>query len=284
MKCFYHNADLDGQCSGAIVKRKYPDCEMIGINYGDLIPWETIAPDEDVWMVDFSLQPFSDMVRLNGLCRLTWIDHHKTSIDEHNKIGFIANGDQRLSLEDAGCELTWMKIENDWDRSRIPIGVRWLGRYDIWRHADYPGSLEFQFGMRFQEDTRPENQSFWDQIFTDARRVAEIRDIGQICLRYEDLQNAKYCRNCAFEINFAGLCCIAVNKGLTGSLTFKSVYDRTKHDAMLSFYLKNGKWTVSLYSDKTEVDVSTICKAYGGGGHKGAAGFQCARLPWTEES
>lgn len=35
MYCFYHSKDLDGKCSGAIVKYKFPDCNMIGIDYGD---------------------------------------------------------------------------------------------------------------------------------------------------------------------------------------------------------------------------------------------------------
>ena len=35
MKCFYHRIDFDGVCSAAIVKAKYPECELIGIDYGD---------------------------------------------------------------------------------------------------------------------------------------------------------------------------------------------------------------------------------------------------------
>ena len=70
MKAFYHSADLDGHCSGAIVKYAHPECELIGINYGDKFPWESIGQDETVYMVDFSLQPFSDMIRLNKACSL----------------------------------------------------------------------------------------------------------------------------------------------------------------------------------------------------------------------
>ena len=92
MKCFYHSADLDGKCSGAIVKMHFPECEMIGINYGDLFPWDRIEQNEVVWLVDFCLQPFSDMHRLNEVAILNWIDHHKTSLEEAEKAGFIADG------------------------------------------------------------------------------------------------------------------------------------------------------------------------------------------------
>jgi len=53
MKCFYHSSDLDGHCSGAIVKQEYADCEMIGIDYGNKFPWDSIEIRETVFMVDF---------------------------------------------------------------------------------------------------------------------------------------------------------------------------------------------------------------------------------------
>ena len=66
---------------------------------------------------------------------------------------------------------------------------------------------------------------------------------------------------------------------MTNSQMFDSIWNPDKHDAMCTFCWKKDKWTVSLYSTKDNVDVSEICKARGGGGHKGAAGFQCSELP-----
>jgi len=33
------------------------------------------------------------------------------------------------------------------------------------------------------------------------------------------------------------------------------------------------KWSYSVYSTKPDIDCSAFAKRYGGGGHKGAAGF-----------
>lgn len=33
MKVFYHSADIDGQCSGAIVKAKYPEATLDPTTY-----------------------------------------------------------------------------------------------------------------------------------------------------------------------------------------------------------------------------------------------------------
>lgn len=35
--CFYHKADLDGVCSGDIVKHFVPDVERYGFDYGEAV-------------------------------------------------------------------------------------------------------------------------------------------------------------------------------------------------------------------------------------------------------
>ena len=53
------------------------------------------------------------------------------------------------------------------------------------------------------------------------------------------------------------------------------------YDLMITFCRrKDHKWNVSLYSTKEHVDCGAVAKSFGGGGHKGAAGFQCEELPF----
>lgn len=279
MKCFYHSADLDGKCSGAIVAMAHPGIELIGINYGDAFPWDRIEGGETVFMVDFSLQPFDDMERLNEICHLIWIDHHKTAIDEAAKRMFSAGGGGFTEVGRAGCELTWaycMPIVP------LPKAVFWLGRYDVWDHANHPGALELQYGMRLH-DCSPENGDFWKSVFFSDLVTNDIAMTGVTLLKYEDQQNASYVKAHAFDVYLDGLRCMAINRGMTGSLMFKALWDQKKYDAMLSFVWRHGAWTISLYSDKPGIDVGAICKARGGGGHVGAAGFQCDRLPFVSE-
>lgn len=287
MKCFYHSADLDGRCSGAIVKRRFPDCEMVGIDYGERFPSETVYFGEPIIMVDFSLQPWGDMVMLNNLAmRLTWIDHHKSAIEEYRNSP-IHGAQVSYALDRAACELAWEFYFPD---QPMPEAVYLLGRYDIWKHAEVPGALEFQYGMGLIDDTAPEAAIWSDLLVAPGRdtyaslnaqaRTIEIKQQGAVALRYQRQQNAAFCRAYAFETEMDGLRCIAANRGMSNSLLFESVWDREKYDAMLMFAWKHGSWTVSLYSDRPDVDVSVVCKARGGGGHKGAAGFQCSELPF----
>ena len=276
MKCFYHSSDLDGHCSGAIVKMGFPHCEMVGITHGDEFPWDTIEKGEVVYMVDYCLQPFSDMQKLGLLADLIWIDHHKSAIEEYEafiqqeSFGF---GHAHLQNGVAGCELTWGFCNPSF---MMPRAVRLLGRYDVWDHTD-PDVLPFQYGMRLIEDTLP-GADIWGHLFSgpDMGDLSDTLQNGATVMKYQDGLSKKICAATAFDLEWEGLRCIVSNAPLCNSKHFASVYDPARHDVMMSFYWKKkGFWAISLYSDKKDVDVSAIAKKHGGGGHKGAAGFQC---------
>lgn len=274
MKCFFHSNDLDGRCSGALVKLKYPDCEMIGIDYGDDFPWNSIGKNEPVFMVDFSLQPFEQMLLLDSSCNLIWIDHHKTAIEEAKKHHSF-HLDRHYIYDGIGaCRLVWDFL---FFHTNVPLFVKLLSEYDVWDHSD-PRTLPFQNGMKVH-NTSPENQDFWRSLF-DYEQVVHIINVGEYILRYQKITNENYCETCVFEIDFDGLKCIAGNKAFANSQTFDSMWDSKKYDAMLTFIFQRDKWKVSLYSDREDIDVSTLAKKHGGGGHKGAAGFTCENLPF----
>ena len=282
MKCFYHSADLDGHCSGSIVKMRFPECEMIGINYGESVDMEQIYQGEEVYMVDFCLQPFDGMITLNDKAKLHWIDHHaKGSIDEAHARGFLASGGQFLEIGKAGCELTWEYL---FPERTIPRSVFLLGRYDVWDHGADGDVLPFQYGMRNNADTRPNNMALWSRVLGSSFETAQIVKIGKVILDYEASQNAKFCQAYSFETEFDGLKAVCANRGFTNSKLFDSVYNPGKHHLMITFCRKRlpaKVWTVSLYSTREDVDCGEIAKRFGGGGHKGAAGFQCETIPFT---
>lgn len=276
MKCFYHKSDLDGQCSGAIVKYVYPECEMFPIDYGDEFPWEQITPGERIFMVDFSLQPFKHMEALAQHTGLIWIDHHKTAIEEDEKAYTIIKGKREISK--AACELTWEYLFKD---KPIPRAVYLLGRYDVWDHED-PDTLPFQMGMRMENwnPTKKETIKKWERLFNNSWEVENKLVEGRIIVEYQTQQNKKYAEACAFPLNFKGLRFIAANALLTNSKLFDPVWDGEKHDAMLVFGWVKNKWKVSMYTSKPGIDVGQVAKEMGGGGHAGAAGFQCEELPF----
>lgn len=266
MKCFYHKSDLDGHCSGAIVKYLHAECKLLGVDYKDSIKQFEIEENEAVYVVDFSFSR-EEMSWLNKHTQLTWIDHHKSAIEKCS--GLIISGVQEVGR--AGCELTWEHCFYD---EFIPEAVRLLGRYDVWDHED-PDVLPFQYGMRQNAETRPEHSmELWADILERAAiGLYDIIDTGRTIIMYEEKQNKIYAQGMAYEVDFEGCRAIVMNKAYANSKAFDSVYNSDKHDIMILFGVKPGEIKYTLFCDKPEIDVSLIAGKYGGGGHKGAAGF-----------
>jgi len=274
---------------------------MIGINYGDEFPWKDIKEDEAIYMVDFSL-PFEEMIELYSLCdHLIWIDHHKTAIKEeeeyyrkHPELIGIA-GYREVGI--GACALTWRFL---YPHRKMPLAVKLLAEHDVWEHSN-PSTLPFQYGMRIQ-DTLP-GSPIWDNALSEDYVTIEgmkrdytffIRDIcmeGKAVLKYVKQSDERYAKGTYFHTKFDKFIdesgqlekykCIAINKAWANSLLFDSV--KTDEDIMIAFHWNGSKskWLISLYTEKEEVDVSEIAKEFGGGGHKGAAGFMCDYLPFT---
>lgn len=276
MKCFYHSADLDGKCSAAIVRLARPKCELIPINYGDPFPWDLISEHETVYMVDFSLQPFSDMLRLREMCDLVWIDHHKSANEEN---AAAKRQIHNHGSDDTGaCAAVWRYFDK---MGKIPRVVQLLGEYDVWDHHDL-WCLPFQYGMRMEPNDP--GAPVWDGLLSgNDEEFDRILHNGVVIYNYQNMQNEGHAKTLCFDANLDGLRLLVANHGPSNSQFFDSAWDPERYDAMCLFYWKPGagKWTVSLYTDKPDVDVSAVCKARGGGGHKGAAGFQCSELPFA---
>ncbi len=285
--CFYHGADFDGYCSGAIVGLAHNwEVEFYPMNHGDVFPWDKIQPEDTVYVVDYVLSPFVDMLRLNALCNLIWIDHHGTAIKDYDnymkgrdEAHFHIGGYRKVG--DAACELCWKFFEGD---AFMPFAIYMIGRYDVWAHKNITDCLEFQYGLKQISNPYPTNIELWEKLIVaeDSNDVflQDIINKGSTVLEYDKTRNAKLCDAYAFETEIDGHPAIALNKGIASSMAFESVWDNEKYDLMIAFYRSKGQWVVSLYTDKEGIDGSIVSKKYGGGGHVGASGFQCKELPF----
>lgn len=296
MIVFFRRSDLDGKTSAAIVKKKYPDCRLVGVSHGkagemffDKNPSgsnitfknnagviEMIHPGESVFVVDYAFSEV-EMVALDLFGNLVWIDHHKSSIEKFVQYNF----DGLCEIGQAGCELTWKYLFPDIE---MPEPVRLLGAYDTWRfhghekEDDYKEVLPFQYGLRTYKDTSPKSY-VWDILLKESRESIQLQgelcEIGKVIVDYENQANAKIAKSMAFECEFHGYRAIAMNRSWIGSNAFDAVYDPDLHDIMVLFSTKgDGSFKHSLFCDKPGIDVGALASTYpGGGGHAGAAGF-----------
>ena len=284
MICLYHSKDLDGYCSGAIVKRRYPECKLIGWDYKDPIPDMMQFAGEQVIMIDISFPMEYMDILANFSSSVVWIDHHLSAkkdwdeavaSDKYESLGKI-----KYVYESgiAACEIGWKHFFRD---HPIPEAVLLLGEYDTWRKGDEKRwntrILPFQYGMRLicnSPETFP-----YDAIGPGGMSVVNsICKDGETILNYQKEQDKKLMYS-SFVVDFEGLRALCVNVGGASSNTFLSRWDENIHDVMIPFHYTGSKWTCSIYTTKNDIDCSVIAKRYGGGGHKQASGFTLDKLP-----
>jgi hypothetical protein len=248
---------------------------MIGVDYNDKLDRDSIDPCEIVFVVDFSFSRDDTEFLMKFLYEkggLVWIDHHESAIRKLE--GLDIAGIRGIGR--AGCELTWDHLYG----SIPPIAVTLLGRYDVWDHKD-PKVLPFQYGVRYYDSTLPD-EKFWEILLETGVATGlinhDLLKIGKTILKYQAKQDAMYARGMAYEAIFEGFKVIVMNKAYSNSKVFDSVYDPEKHDFMVLYGVKPGEIKYSLYSVKPEINVAKIAEQYGGGGHRGAAGFFSDKL------
>lgn len=308
MKVIHHN-DLDGRCSADIIyhwvgegkthiDHGSPDAEYIEMDYAKEFDVNSIKTDEEVWIVDFSFEPAVMKKILARTKNVVWIDHHKSAIEKYVGFGQDINGFR--SVKDAGCVLTWeyvmwysdrgtsnlivgdeCSIMTDKDEPAkhypVPESVAMIGDYDSWHHKIENSTLFYE-GMKLKNDD-PGSNDWRDAAHSAKFRLDVIQD-GRTCIKYRDNYCADMIKSYGFESEIEGHKCYVLNVYGFGSLGYGKLMD--EYDICAGCIFDGKQWTVSLYSKKPDVDVSVICKKLGGGGHKGAAGFQCKELPFKE--
>lgn len=280
----FHKADFDGIASAAILRSKFPNAEFMPYDYGDKLE----LPDENapVIMVDVSL-PMNSMRDVGIWAEgFTWIDHHKSAIENYEK-NYVCGREVTpliepvLEIGKAACELTWRYCYPDKD---MPMAIWLLGRYDVWDMSDKDEwnnrILPFQYGMRsISNDLKSFPKGLLNNNPETFSYIEQIIETGKQIMAYQDMQNEKMATATAFETLWKRFRVIAMNVSHANSRMFDSVYDPEKHDLMMPFSFNGECWKVSLYTTHDDIDCGDIARTYRkGGGHKAAAGFNVEKF------
>lgn len=208
----------------------------------------------------------------------------------------------------AACELTWKYF---FPNEAMPEIVRLLGRYDCFGHKGTDEELkvlEFQYGAREAiTDYQSAYNHLTDEVndFKHAKTVVDVlRANGASIYRYL-CTDAKQIYKNGFEIElylegllspydigalrryikrttryvdtFETYKFICINKERFNPINFGIDYHKEGYDGVACFHYDAffKQWRFSLYNDNGKVNCSLIAQQFGGGGHKGAAGFTC---------
>ncbi len=313
---FYHANCADGFGAAFAAWLKLGDAaEYIPANYGIINTPQSIAEffdcsiaERTVYILDFSFprQVMDWLFAHAG--RVVWLDHHKTAFEmwtgEYTTGGLVDSGEvgdgsgSRILLDDnkSGALLAWEYFHPG---TEVPRLIQHIDDRDRWQFK-LDGTKEFNAALRSYE---PWSFEQWKREFLPADMGKAGLTFGQTA-RYSALQKEGEAILRAHEQNVQAVleqarpCSIRVLLDKDG---FAPVLNGLAANAPaflasdLGHELANQSGTFGLcWSLDAEnvvrcslrsngaYDVSAIAKAFGGGGHKNAAGFSTdiATLMW----
>jgi oligoribonuclease NrnB/cAMP/cGMP phosphodiesterase (DHH superfamily) len=289
----FHNADYDGIFCREIARKFMPDAELIGWNFGDP-PIKKPEGITDLYIMDLPCDaplgltsPGWIMASVEDGLRVTWIDHHKSSIECHPAgiPGYRIDGV-------AACRLAWQWFST-------------LERHDATPCCGYKSPLDMPYCVMWNEGNKvvqchncgqialPEGTGkYYDRMVPEpfAVRLAGEYDIWdkrdpnaelfQHGLRSQELsaqdwsilvgmngvplvekllnqgtalqyaktkENESIIKNIGFTFQWEGLTWLACNHARYNSFLFVAGL-KPEHDACFGFkYNGKGKWEVSMY-------------------------------------
>jgi oligoribonuclease NrnB/cAMP/cGMP phosphodiesterase (DHH superfamily) len=293
MIIFYHN-DLDGECAAywvwKFLHNDIHEIHFIEMDYGKRFPLNIVSKDEPIWILDYSIST-SEMEQLLSITNnVVWIDHHKTAIAKYDNFTSKINGLRYDGI--AGCDLTYMYLSNMYKSGKqldvnfdptwldnVPMFTRYIGDRDVWKFVFGNDTNYFTLGlMCYNTSFDTEFPKIWEDLFEDQNNKLitwSLINAGKSIQKFNERRAAIHLKSYGHILTFEDHTCFALNKGGGSTGDFKNA---PGYDIYVSYVWDGSKWRISLRSSK--VDVSEIAKKYGGGGHKGAAGFECQVLPW----
>lgn len=237
---------------------------------------EGLEPGEEVVIVDFSFAPPAMAKLLGRTDRVVWIDHHATaaSYDYGRTIAGVRNLEEKGP---AACELTWSFF---YPGKEMPLAVRLVGDRDCWRW-EY-GALTAQFHERMKAGPHGPREAVWASLLgpLGSSVVQRLAAEGKVALDWRDQFTGNF-RQYGFESELDGQPVFVMNLYTLGSDMFGPAL-MEKYPVCAAFVFDGERYVVSVYTARADIDLGAICKKRGGGGHRQAAGFVCAELPFRK--
>lgn len=277
--CIYHGNCDDGFAAALVARQKWPDLPCFGAMHNQPLPVSVAG--KNVLMVDFSLKRDVMVQQLWASCIV--LDHHKTAEADlagfinpildagPDRLGSMTGINARFDLGQSGAGLTYRWL---FPELITPRFIRLIEARDLWMLSEEV--QQFSAAVR----SYPMHFDIWQRWLDDDLAVQELILEGKGILRAHNMTIAKILRE-KHVIDILGNEVMAVNCPYHfASDAAHLLLEGDRHTPFGAAYFRraDGRWQFSLRSDDTRRDVSEIAKAFGGGGHRNAAGFDVEYL------
>lgn len=293
----YYHTDADGKGSAAVAilyllhmtkinEWNSKDVELIPFSYEKIdtfVPLRDYKLGDTVFIVDLSVDSsslpkfISFLELLNGVgVKLYWIDHHKSSKNCLSSIPKATLDTIEYVIDTDYCGMCncWRYFFNNLPMPEI---VRLIDDWDCWK-LKLSTTKDFHYGFDASGLDTPTNAD-WKSYLLDRgeclKLISKCIEDGKAIQKYikiEDTNKFDY----HFDCKFCGFSCCCLNVVRNSDIFLDKIED---YDIVLAFMYNGNTYKYSIYCRKdSEAKCNIIAEIFGGGGHKGAAGFRSKKL------
>lgn len=264
--CIYHNNCLDGFASAWVVHKAlagevafYP-----GVH-------QQAPPDidgEDVFLVDFSYKKDVLQKMLKTAASITIIDHHVSAEKDLSELFQSGELNGIFDMTQSGAMLTWQWFNPG---KTVPRLIEHIQDRDLWQFK-LDGTREIHSAL----SSYPYDFATWDQLMaSDDKQLAALRTEGEAIERKLQKDIRQLIASGVRRMKIGGYDVPVLNASAAYVSDAGNIMSVGEPFAACYWDHASGR-SFSLRSQQDAVDVSEVAKAYGGGGHKNAAGFTVA--------
>lgn len=287
--CIYHGSCDDGFGAALAVHLALDgQVELFHGAYTQPPPSEAMLRDRDVVLVDFSYKR-AVLDQMREHCRsMLVLDHHKTaqedlahlpppeptweehvgvSLSRLSPVERMCPAAALFDMERSGSMIAWQFFH---PRENPPLFFEYLQDRDLWRQKLEDGA-EFTMALR----SYPQEIDVWRRLMWNTKGLI---DEGVPITRYyrrkiDEMATTAVIRTLGgHAVPVCNAPYFAASE-LAGDLSLN-------HPFAAAYFYNGREWQFSLRS-RGDFDVGAFARDhFGGGGHKQAAGFGVARLPW----
>lgn len=279
--CLYHADCTDGFGAAWAIWRRWPTCAFIPAEYGSPLDLDDIE-GKNILFVDFSApaETLRAMVaedKANSASSVVVIDHHKSAKAAlaglptfTGDMDFLDPEDPILvwfDMEKSGARMAWEFAHGADD---VPDMICLIEDRDLWRFR-FPCTKQFIAAL----NSFPQDFQVWDRLML---RVDTLIEGGEPILRAQAATVETMLKQ-VYTGDLAGHTIPLVNapKQFASDICHRLLELNPTVPFVASWFRRaDGLLEFSLRSEDHRMDVSEVAAAFGGGGHRNAAGFQLA--------
>lgn len=268
----FHVQCPDGFAAAYVGHLKYPDAELLPLDHGAALDMEQFR-DRNVLMLDFSLRTREQNDELARITKYFHIyDHHKTAE------AVLAGAEYAtFDMDRSGAGLAWdflfgrdqLTIRSDVYWKDRPWWVSYVEDRDLWRFK-LPNSVEVNdYIMTFEYTV----ESWAKMTQSNPHNAATAGENIRLQVEKYVREASKQAQRGSLSLNGKTYSVLIVNVPYLNTSEVGNELSKTADIGVGWFERGDGMLQFSLRS-RGDIDVSEVAKAFNGGGHQHAAGFQ----------